>query len=89
MSISSVRPFSPLFAKRIASHATGVNVGSVIGRPDPTRGYTRTRGLPASLPLGLLSIGIIGLWLWLDLDVGLWKQCCQVGLTKYFVTLLK
>jgi len=45
----------------------GVNVGFVIDRSDPTRGYayTRTRILPVRLPLGLLGKGIVGLWLWL------------------------
>ena len=52
MSIDRARsPAQPQFAQRIAPHATGVNVGSVIDRPDTTRGYTRTRSLPVRLGL--------------------------------------
>jgi len=58
MNISPVRSFSSQFAKRIAPHTTGVNIGSVIDLPDATRGYTRTRSLPVRLSLGLLCKGI-------------------------------
>jgi len=63
MSILPICSLSPQFASQIALPATGINVGSVIDRPDSTRGYARTHKLPVRLLLGLPGKVIIGLWL--------------------------
>jgi len=71
MSITPVQ--SPICVTTVPPHTTGVNVGSVIDRPDQTHGHIPTRSLPVWLPSDLLGlIGIIARWIWLD--VALWKS---------------
>ena len=57
----------PICVTSSYTHAAGVNIGSGTDRPDPTRGYTGTVGLPIRLLIRpRLGKRIIASWLWLD-----------------------